>query len=160
MKLTLIESIEKKSDKPYDKILLALQSGTSDEFSFFPKEIMDGVIGNGEIMTVINPPVGHVDPFKSRVRGLVKKENGLTVIKLKISPSWVIIGFTVIWCFLIILGTITYEFIDLVQTLQFLGVAIIWTFIPFGVGKLKVNWDRRRLEKWINNKIKTLPNKT
>ena len=160
MKLTLTERIEKTSDKPYDKILSALESGIADEIRFFPKEIMNGEIWNGEIMTVINPPFGLVDPFKSRVRGLVIEENGLTVIKLKVSPSWVIIGFIVIWCSLTILGTITYEYSDLIQTLQFLGVAIIWTFIPLGIGKLKVNRDRQRLEKWISKQIKTLPNKS
>jgi hypothetical protein len=39
--------------------------------------------------------------------------------------------------------------------LEMFGILIAYSLFPLGLGKLKVSWDRRRLENWMEKKITT-----
>jgi len=159
MKLSLIENIEKITETSYDKVISIISSGISEKFHFFPKEIMNGKVENGNVKAVINPPTGLVDPFKSRIEGCIKNINEQTNISLRIRLGWKVIGFLIIWCVMILYMILSFDYSDLMRNLQFIGISIIWTLLPFGAAKIKINWDKRRLANWLNNNIKTVPNK-
>jgi hypothetical protein len=159
MKLTLSERILKRTELSYDKVGSILQSGTLSGLNLFPEKIMTGRVNNGHVKSVVNPPLGWSDPFKSRVNGIIKQDNGHVIIDLKISLGWVIIAFYCIWYPLILLMLYGLIFKDAKGGLEMLGILIVYSLLPLGLGKLKVNWDRRRLESWIEKKIKTVPNK-
>jgi len=159
MKLTLNERISKRTDLSIGSVSSILQSGTLEGFNFFPDKIMTGTVENGKVKTVINPPTGWSDPFKSRVKGTINQEEGQVVIDLRISLGWVIIAFYGIWYSLLFLMLYGLIFKDSDGGLEMFGILIAYSLFPLGLGKLKVNWDKRRLEKWIEKKIKTVPNK-
>ncbi len=154
MTVTLTDRIERKTKTPYDKVISIFNSGITKKFHFFPTQIMYGYIKDGKIKTVINPPSGISDPFKTRVKGVIKIENGETIIKLKLSPSWVVIGFTLIMCSPFIFSLFSFEYFEILKTLKLIGMLLVFAIIPLGLGKIKLNWDKRRLEKWLNEKIK------
>lgn len=160
MKLTLNERIFKRTDLSIDSVSLILQSGTLKDFNFFPDKIMTGTIENGKVKTVINAPKGWSDPFKSRVKGVINQEEGQVIIDLRIGLSWVIIVFYFIWYSLLFIMLYGLIFKDSNNGLQKFAILIAFSLFPLGLGKLKVNWDRRRLEHWIEKKIKTKPYKT
>jgi hypothetical protein len=160
MKLTLNERIFKRTDLSVDCVISILQSGTLKGFNFFPDKIMTGTVDNGRVRTVINPPKGWADPFKSRVQGIVNQEEGRAIVDLKINLGWVIIAFYIIWYSLLFLMLFGLVFKDSKNGIEVIGILIAYSLFPLGLGKIKVNWDKRRLEKWIEKKIKTVPNKT
>ena len=155
MKLTLTDRIMKQTELSHENVISILQSGTLGAFKFFPDEIMTGKFANGKIKSVINPPTGFADPFKSRVNGIVKNENGRTKIELKINLGWIIIGFYIIWYSLILLMIFGLIFQQSEHALQSFGILIVFILLPLGLGKLKLSWDKRRLEDWIDEKLKT-----
>jgi len=160
MKLTLSESIFKRTDLSYDKVVSILQSGTLTEFNLFPDKIMTGRVSNGQVKSVVNSPLGWSDPFKSRVNGFISQDNSQVIIDLKVSLGWVLIAVYCIWYSFILLMLYGLLFKDSNGGLDMLGIVIAYSLLPLGLGKLKVNWDRRRLESWMEKKINTVPNKT
>jgi hypothetical protein len=158
MKLTLNERIFKRTDLSFDSVNSIFQSGTLKGFNFFPDKIMTGTVENGKVKTLINPPTGWSDPFKSRVKGVINQEEGQVLINLKISLGWVIIAFYCIWYSLLFIMLYGLIFKDSKGGLEMFGFLIAYSLFPLGLGKLKVYWDRRRLENWIEKKIKTVPN--
>lgn len=157
MKMKLSERIIKRTDLSYEKASSILQSGTLKGFNLFPGKIMTGKIENGKVQTVVNPPIGWSDPFKSRVNGIINREEGQVIIDLKISLGWLIIGFYCIWYSILLLILFGLIFTDSNGGLDLFGFLIVYSLLPLVLGKLKVNWDRRRLENWINKNIKTVP---
>jgi hypothetical protein len=154
----LTARIERETEMPFEKVISIFRNNTSGKFQFFPDQIMFGQVGADEIKSVINPPLGWVDPFKSRVKGRITTSYGRTNIGLNISPSWIVVGFIVVWCILTIIMILKFDFVETYRSLKFIGLTFLWTIIPFGLCKIKVTWDRRRLDKWLCEKIKTVPN--
>ncbi|MDP4274221.1 MAG: hypothetical protein Q8907_08085 [Bacteroidota bacterium] len=152
----LTEIINKETGKNRDKVIATLRKGICDKFQLFPDKIMHGFIIDNKIRAFISPPFGFVDPFKSRVTGIIENNNNKTEIQLKVNPSFVIIGFIMIWIGLIIFMIITHNFRDILNSLGFIGIAIIFTIIPFGLAKIKIRWDKKRLENWIDKEIKNI----
>jgi hypothetical protein len=153
MKLTINERILKQTDLSYDRVNSILQSGTLKGFNFFAENIMTGTIENGKVKTVINPPIGLVDPFKSRVNGFINQQGGQVIIDLKISLGWIIIGFYFIWYSLLLLILFGLIFKGSNGGLEMIGILIAFFLLPLVLGKLKIYWDRRRLENWMEEKI-------
>jgi hypothetical protein len=153
MTLALTEKIERVTKTPYDKVVSIFSSAISQRFQFFPDQIMSGHIYNGKIKTVINPPTGWSDPFRSRVIGNIIIENDQTRIQLKISPNWLILGFLIIWNGLLLLMILKFDYTEFLKSIKFIGLNFIWAIIPIGLVKIKVNWDKRRLDKWLNKNI-------
>lgn len=87
------EKINIQTDIAYNEVISMFDSGISKEFKLFPDRIMNGRIEDGTIRAVINPPLGFSDPFKSRVKGEIKEQDGKTIIKLNVNPAWIIIAF-------------------------------------------------------------------
>lgn len=158
MKLTLNERIIKRSDLSMDKVCSILHSGTSKGFNFSPEKVMTGTVEDGKVKTVINPPTGWSDPFKSRVQGRVFQEEEQVIIDMKISLGWLIIAFYCIWYSILLLMLFGLIFKDSKGGLEMFGFLIAYSLFPPGLGKLKISWDRRRLENWIEKKITTVPN--
>jgi hypothetical protein len=153
MKLILAEKIVKRTDLLYEQVISNISSGISNELKLFPDKIMRGRIEDGEIKSVINPPSGWSDPFRSRVKGIVKQVNGHIKIELTIRPGWVIIGFYLIWYWLMLRVIYDQIFEGTNSGIQLYLILIIYILFPLALGKLKVYWDRRRLESWLNGKI-------
>jgi hypothetical protein len=147
------EKIEKITDLSRDAVIALLKSGTADKFEFFPDRIMTGEINDDTIDSVINPPAGFSDPFKSRVTGKMTSDNRVTSIQLTVKPSWTVIIFTTIWLGLIL--KMLYENFGSPDAIDFrdVGIMIFFSLVPFGFGKLKLTWDRRRLKKWLDKII-------
>jgi hypothetical protein len=153
----LTETIEKTTNLSQDKVIALIASGTTNKFQLFPDYMMTGEIIGNRIDTVINPQTGFSDPFKSRATGNITCDNKLTSIRITIKPSWTLILSATVWNGLIIAGLCFSEygtFPDLVQTLKYIFIQVVWILLPFGLIRLKVNWDRRRLEKWLDNALK------
>ena len=145
----------KKTELSHEDVISILQSGTLRGFEFFPDKIMTGRLESGKIKSVINPPTGLADPFKSRVSGVVENNNGRTKIELKIKLGWVIIGFYIIWYSLILFMIFGLIFKQSEHSLRSFGILIVFILLPLGLGKLKISWDKRRLEDWMDKKLKT-----
>jgi hypothetical protein len=154
MNFKLIEIIERTSETSFDKVISILKSETSKRFQLFSDRIMRGQINNGHIIAVINPPLGLADPFKSNLNGVVLNENGKTKILLKIYPSWLIIGFGIIWYVLLLFMIIRLSYKDITDSLKSIGLILIYGFVPYGLCKLKLNWDTRRLKYRIDKIVK------
>ncbi|MBX2960105.1 MAG: hypothetical protein KF732_09130 [Flavobacteriales bacterium] len=154
MTFALTDKIEKTTDLSQDKVVALLESGTTNKFQLFPDHIMTGEIYDDCIDTVINPPTGFSDPFKSRVTGNITCDNKLTKISLTVKPSWTVVVFTIVWCGLIIKMLYdTFISTDLPLTFKSISLLICLSLIPFGLGKLKVIWDTHRLKEWLDTTI-------
>lgn len=153
MNFSLTEKIEKKTKLSVKDTITILKNGTEKKFQFFPDQIMKGKITTNFIEAVINPPIGLSDGFKSKVTGRIINDKTTTHISLIVKPSLAITIFIVAWCLLIFLALFFHEYSDTIETLKFLFITIAWTILPFALCKLKVNWDKRRLEKWIETEL-------
>jgi hypothetical protein len=151
----LKEGFEIKSEMNEGQVLLILENGISGKFQFFPNSIMYGQISRNNIKAVINPPLGYVDPFKSRVHGELKTQNDLTIIKVKVFPSWIVIGFILLWLILIVVMIATFDYANTIEVIKFLILTFLLISFPFVIARLKVHWDRKRLERWMTQKIRT-----
>ena len=138
---------------PVEKVVSIFHSGILTKYHIFPERIMTGKIKNGSIDSHINPPFGFVDPFKSRVKGTFQSENGLTRIELKIGTGWLIIGFYILWYSIILIAIFGFIFGDTKSNFSGLLFLIGSAIIPIGLGRLKLYWDKKRLEVWIREKI-------
>ena len=154
MKLTLNEIIFIRTKLSYERVNSIFQSGTLQGFNLFPDKIMTGRIENGKVTAIINPPIGWSDPFKSRVKGSINKENEHVTVDLRISLGWTIIAIYFIWysLFLLILYGLIFKSSN--GGFKIFAFLLMYFIFPLGLGKLKIIWDRRRLEKWIEKKIK------
>jgi hypothetical protein len=149
----LTDKITLETDLPLEKVISIFHEEILTEFRIFPDRIMTGEIKNGNIDSLINPPSGFVDPFKSRVNGTVQIANKLTRIELKISTGWIIIGFYILWYSIILIVIFGYIFGDAQGNYSGLLFLIAFAIFPIGLGRLKLNWDKKRLEDWIREKI-------
>jgi hypothetical protein len=157
MQFKLTYTIEKISDNSIEEVISIFHKGTANRIQMIPDQILYGYVREEKIEAVINPPHGLVDPFKSRIEGLIKNENNKTTISLKIKPSWTIIGFIGIWIGLLFIMLVNFEYPNFYRVLQYFGLSIIWTLIPIILCKIKVKWDKTRFEKWLDKKIITVP---
>ena len=153
MRLPLTCRITKWVDLPLDEVNTIFQNLTSDSHNLLPKTVMYGTVVNGRIDALINPPNLLVDPFKSRVRGELKKENSLTKIDLRISLSWVLIVFGILWYIPMIIGFWGLITKDLGHVTERIIMLSIFSILPFGLSALKLNFDKRRLEDRIEEEI-------
>ena len=155
MNFSLIEIVEKQTKLSYDKVISSfLDSNVFDITSFSDENFNE----EGKFKLEIRPPAFLIDFTTSRVEGSIYSQEGLTNIRLKFRPSWIIIGFIIVWSILLVPMFIMFDYENTSRTLQFIGFSIIWASIPFVIGRLKVYRDRKRLERWMRNKIGTLPN--
>ena len=70
-------------------------------------------------------------------------------LNLKVSPSWTIRIFLTIWYILSLLMIFKFDYSDFVNSLKFIGIELIWIITPLVLTRLKVRWDRIRLERKI-----------
>ena len=154
MKISLKENIYKITDNSSEQVLAVFkksENASEDVLSWLNHSKKENIIS---IKALINPPSGFADAFKSRMSGQIIDRENQTIIDLKIRPSWVIIIFSIIWISLLLIMFYQVDLPNISKTVKFIGFFILYLSIPLGLGKLKVNWDRRRLEKWINSKFR------
>jgi|TARA_Y100000385_G_scaffold228312_1_gene239463 hypothetical protein len=149
MKIKIIENIVRIVNVERAKFVSNFKTQISEEFQLFPKQILTGKFEDNKVNAKINPPSGLVDPFKSIVTGTIESDNNSTKLNLKVSPSWTIRIFLTIWYVLILLMTINYNYSGFSNLLKFIGLELIWILIPLVLTRLKVRWDRIRLERKI-----------
>ena len=161
MKLTLNDRIYRRTNLSFQSVCSILQSGTLQGLNLFPDRIMTGTIENGKVRAVINPPLWVSDPFRSRVRGTISQDERQVTIDFKIRLSWVIIAFYAFWYsihLMILIKSITndsnVEHVE-IEVVEHMIASLV---LPLILGKLKVYWDRTRLENWIKKNIETVPN--
>ena len=149
MKIGLTEHIEAIINNDRIKFVSSLETHLSKEFQLFPNTILSGKLINNKLNAKINPPIGWVDPFKSLVNGTIDSVEKSTKLNLKVSPSWTIRIFLIIWYALTLLMIFKFNYSDFVNSLKFIGIELIWIIIPLVLTRLKVRWDRKRLERKI-----------
>lgn len=160
MKLRLTDRITKWTELPLEEVDAIFQNGTSDSYKFFPKTIMHGTMLNGRIDALINPPKLIADPFQSRVKGEFKRENELTKIDLRINLSWLIIVFGILWYIPILIATwglFTNEQGHLIERIIWIS---LFSILPIVFCSLKLNWDKQRLENWIEERMRIVHSST
>lgn len=150
----LRKNFEIVSEFSEEKVLRILNSGISNKFRLFPDTIMNGQIIKNEIKSVVNPPPGLVDCIRSRVKGVLETENDRTILKIRLSLSWFLIGLLIFWVLLIILTIITFDYTSLSESIKFFIIIFIWLLIPFLLAWIKLRWDCKRLNKWMTQKLK------
>lgn len=148
--------IEKRTSLSYGEVVSILLDSEIFELTSYSEENIIEQRREGNFRLEIKPPPFMMDA-SSRVIGHINSREGLTVIRLKIRLNRIIIGFIVFWNVLLALMIFTFDYENILETIQFVGVSIIWISIPFVVGWLKVYCDSKKLEKWMLLKIKTLP---
>jgi len=149
MKIRITENIVGIINIERAKFVSNLETQISEKFQLFPEQILTGKFEDNKLKAKINPPSGLADPFKSIVTGTIESDNNSTKLNLKVSPSWTIRIFLTIWYVLILLMTINYNYSDFSSLLKFIGIDLIWILIPLALTRLKVRWDRIRLERKI-----------
>lgn len=112
---------------------------------------MNGTLSNGRLKAVVNPPMGISDPFKSRVTGYIKDLDFQTEIILEVKPGW----FISVLCLMLLAFTTVSIFFRIELALGL----FLFFILCFALGLLKIEWDKGRLVKWINNKIGTAQHK-
>jgi len=149
MKIGLTENITEIINIERVKFVSNLENHLSKKFQLFPDKILTGKLENYKLKAKINPPIGWVDPFKSLVIGTIDSIDNSTQLNLKVSPSWTIRIFLTIWYILSFLMIIKYDYYDLNSSLKFMGLETIWLIFPLILVRLKVKWDKKRLERVI-----------
>ncbi len=149
MKIGLTENIEEKIIIDRIKFVSNLETHLSKKFQLFPDKILSGKLIDNKLNAKINPPIGWADPFKSLVNGTIDIVDNSTKLNLKVSPSWTIRMFLTIWYILSLLMIINFDYYDSISTLKFIGLEIILIIFPLILVRMKVKWDKKRLERII-----------
>jgi hypothetical protein len=149
MKIGLTENIEDEINIDRMKFVSNLETHLSKNFQLFPDKILTGKLKDYELKAKINPPIGWADPFKSLVSGTIDIVDNSTKLNLKVSPSWTIRIFLTIWYILSLLMIINFDYYDSISTLKFIGLEIILIIFPLILVRMKVKWDKKRLERII-----------
>lgn len=152
------EKIVRQTHRPYNEVISLFDSEISREFKLFPDRVMNGKLKDGEIRAVINPPMGFSDPFKSRVKGVITEIEGTTQINLHVKPAWIIIAFWLFWTFVLSIFLFQLDYKNIDFSIETIGHIFLFGVVPYLLGKLKVNWDKRRLLKWLKRRVLTVPN--
>lgn len=153
MKIRLSRKINKETDLPVEEAVKVIQTGVSTKYQLFPDKIMCGDLDEGKFETLINPPFGWVDPFRSRVIGKFSHKDKLTIISLTVKPNSLTTGFMVIWYSLMILMILSFSYHSWIEFVEVLGISLIWAAFPFFLIRIKTSWDKRRLESWLNKRL-------
>ena len=151
----LRENIELKLKSSPEEVKLFFENVVSTHFIILiSNKLLYGKIDGYKISAISNPPVGISDPFRSRIIGLIDNQNNQTTLKLSIKPSYVLIVFLWIWNAIMFLMILDIDLPTLQDKFSFIIIYIIWILFPLGLTRLKVNWDRRRIEKFIRKHLK------
>jgi hypothetical protein len=149
----LTEKIEIKSEHTYEEVIAILHDTISESLQLFHDTIMHGSFKGNKFEAVINPPIGFVDPFKSIIKGTIITDNNKTEINILIKPSSVLFGFSVIWFVLLIFMVISFKYTDIVTSVLFIGLIMLFALIVIGLIKVKVHWDTKRLKTALNKRL-------
>ncbi len=154
MKITLVEEIRIKTEIPLSSVISIFQSGLNSKFQFFPDLIMNGHIKNNKIKANINSSLGWIDIIKSTVKGSITVNKGLTKIQLKIYPNAILIGFSISWYLLLASTIIEFDYQQIIETIEFVGLNLLFGLIPYLIAKLKINKDTKKLKNWLDENLK------
>ena len=126
----------------------------SNGSELFTDKVITGDIYETRLNATINPPNALSDPFKSKVEGSILSENKGTKLELTVKFGIVNILAILIW-YLPMLFVFQYEKNqDLKSVLAIFGMCLLFSLFSLFLLKLKVNWDKRRLEEWLISKLK------
>ena len=153
MKFSFSRKINCYSEFDRDRIISILNKNISNTTGLFSDKFLIGKVENYQIRVKINSSSGFVDPFKSKIQGSVENDNGRSYLSFVINPSWTIIIFLIVWIVLTILMLFSFEFNEIWDSLKFWGIALLWIVFPFLLTMLKINWDKKRLEIFLNDNI-------
>lgn len=149
MKIGLTENIETIINIERAEYTSLLEKHILKDFQAFPEQILTGELKDNRLKAKINPPIGLADPFRSLVNGTIVSIANKTELKLKISPGWIIRIFLSIWSVLNIIIVTRYEYTDFQDFVRFIGILMVSIIPPLIMSRLKVRWDRKRLERKI-----------
>ena len=149
----LTENIEKLMNIDTELFKFKLNNQMENSFQFFHNKPLNGEIIGDKLIAKINPPIGMVDGLKSIVSGEIKKENNFTRLTLKIEPNLIVLLFVFVWEGLVLLCLIKFSFLNISQTVRFVIIMLTWALIPIILTRLKLKWDKSRLNKLIEGII-------
>lgn len=94
-----------------------------------------------------------VDVFKSRIKGKVFIDKDQTIIHLNVYLSWLLILFNTI-C-LVLNSIFLVDFVNGTNAISFKYVTLllIAVILPMIISVLKLQWDKRRLKKWLSKNL-------
>ena len=114
---------------------------------------MTGNIYGTKISATINPPKYWSDPFRSRVEGDIESESNGTKLKLKVSFGIVNIIALIIW-YLPMISVLQHpKNQNLKNVLLIFGMCSIFSLLSLFLLRIKMNWDKRRLENWLKKNL-------
>jgi membrane associated rhomboid family serine protease len=92
------------------------------------------------------------------VKGVITEIEGTTQINLHVKPAWIIIAFWLFWTFVLSIFLFQLDYKNIDFSIETIGHIFLFGVVPYLLGKLKVNWDKRRLLKWLKRRVLTVPN--
>ncbi len=149
MTFGLTGNIDKKVNADIESVKSILEHHLTDTFQFFPDKLLQGKIIGDRLTAKINPPIGWVDPFRSRVSGQIIGKNNTTSIVIKIRMSLTVLFILILWFVLITLTLIKFEYKNISDSFQFIGLTIIYALVPLLLFRLKLHFDKGRLDKLV-----------
>ena len=144
-----------KSKLSLPQTITEIEKGMSVGFNLFPSQIMTGNIYGTKIYATINPPKYWSDPFRSRVEGDIESENGGTRLNLKVKFGLVNILVLLIWYFPMAIVLQHPKNQNIESILLIFGMCTIFSLLSLLLLRIKMNWDKRRLEDWLNRNLET-----
>jgi hypothetical protein len=156
MRIGVIEIITKKIQISKEELLTIFKENTCKYFQYFSDRELIGKITSERIIVKVRHQAGFADPFNSISFGKIESLERHTQLTFTVIPSVILILILTLWTLLNLWFIISYGYQnDLIKFLRNVGISFLTTIFPFVFVRLKVNWDKRRLEKWIDKNIKT-----
>ncbi len=153
MKIIFLETIQFDSPLKAEQANSIVKAGTSYTDKFNDENMLFGTVIAGKIEAKINPNWFNNAIARSEVKGTIQDKNGHARIDLEILPSWPLRALFVIW---VSIQIVVVFLLDWSQFLDSIGKCLhmlFFTAILFFGLKVKVIWGRKRLEKWLKNKL-------
>lgn len=147
----LSENIDKRFEMDPDIFVSKLNHFVTDRFQFFPDKPLYGKIADNKLYFKINPSLMASDLFKSIACGHIYRKDTITHLHLRVTASWTIIIFFLLFFSLLIYSFIisNFSYLTLEKVVHFSIISVIF----FSIAKIKVNWDKRRLDKLLTKII-------
>lgn len=142
-----------KSELSLPDTISQIEKGIGVGFELFPSQIMTGNIHGTKISATINPPKYWSDPLRTRVEGDIESGRGGTKLNLKVSFGWVNILVLLIWYFPMIIVLQHPKNQTMKSVLMIFGMCTMFSLLSFLLLRMKMNWDKRRLENWLNKNL-------
>jgi len=126
-----------------------LENGILMMNDIYPNNIVSAFIIGDNNQIRINPPIAWLRLGKSRIKGIVTQRGKETLISLKFYPSWLLLALGSTWLLFLLCSIFINSSLINNPIIGLINIPFVILVI-----KIKLNWDRRRFEKIISDKIR------